>query len=88
MFWDFDRFERRAWTNLIKFSQIKYMLLHMDWGNTKYKCRLDNDWIENSHVEKDLGVFVYGKLNTRQEYMLTPQKANHILSCIKRGISS
>ncbi|GAB0187525.1 hypothetical protein GRJ2_001217800 [Grus japonensis] len=48
-----------------------------------------NKWfLKQNPEEKDLGVLVEDKLNTTGQYALIAQKANHILGCIKRNVTS
>jgi len=62
--------------------------LHLGRNNRKYQYRLEDDLLERSSEEKDLGVLVDDRLVMSQQCALVVKKANRILGYIKRSVVS
>jgi len=64
----------------MKFNKAKYKVLLLGWHNHEYQCKLKDERIESSHVEKDLGILVEEKLDKSWQCVLASKK---VVDCIK-----
>ncbi|PKU44940.1 hypothetical protein llap_4753 [Limosa lapponica baueri] len=79
---------QRDLERLEEFHQAKCKILHLGQGNLWYQYRLGEEGIEISCLEKDLGILVDEKLDISWQCAPAAQKANCILSCVKRRVAS
>ncbi|KAK4809950.1 LOW QUALITY PROTEIN: hypothetical protein QYF61_002907 [Mycteria americana] len=83
-----DRLEERANKNLMKFNKDKCKVLHLGKHNPGAQHRLGSTRTWSSSVERDLGVMVDNKLNMSEQCATVAKKANRMLGCINKGITS
>ncbi|GAB0203278.1 mitochondrial enolase superfamily member 1 [Grus japonensis] len=85
---DLDRLEEWANKNLMKFNKDKHKVLYLEKHHLEAQHRLGSTWLESSSVERNLGVLVYNKLNMSEQCAAAAKKANRMLGCINKGITS
>uniref|UniRef100_A0A8B9ISR9 Reverse transcriptase domain-containing protein n=1 Tax=Amazona collaria TaxID=241587 RepID=A0A8B9ISR9_9PSIT len=81
---DLDTLVRWADANLMKFNHAKCKVLHLGRSNPRHSYRLGREEIQSIAAE----LLVHEKMNMSRQCALAAQKANHILGCIKRNVTS
>ncbi|KAK4829089.1 hypothetical protein QYF61_002040 [Mycteria americana] len=76
---DLKRLEKQADRNFMKFNKEKHKVFHLGKNNSMHHWKA---------AEKDPGVLVDTKLNMSQQYVLAAKKANSILGCIRKSVTS
>ncbi|GAB0204703.1 hypothetical protein GRJ2_002935900 [Grus japonensis] len=72
----------------MKFNKDKCKVLHLEKHNPGVQHRLGSTWLESTSMEWELGVLVDNKLNMSEQCAAAAKKANRMLGCINKGITS
>ncbi|GAB0204198.1 hypothetical protein GRJ2_002885400 [Grus japonensis] len=80
--------EEWANKNLMNFRKYNCKVLHLGKHNPGVQHRLGSTWLENSSVERDLGVLVDNELNMSEQCAAVAKQANGMLDCINEGITT
>jgi len=84
---DFDRLEKRAGGNLMKFKTGKVQS-PAPGNNLMQQCKMVADSLERSFAEKDLCVILNDEWTTNQQCTLTRNKVNSTLGCMRKIVIS
>ncbi|KAF7239045.1 RNA-directed DNA polymerase from mobile element jockey [Varanus komodoensis] len=82
---DLHKLEHWAETNRMKFDKDNCHVLHIGKRNQWHRYKMGNMWHNRSEQEKDL---VDNRLNMSQQCDTAAKRANAILGCINRSITS
>ncbi|CAM4621975.1 unnamed protein product [Caretta caretta] len=78
------------WSNInrMKFNSEKCKVMHLGINNKNFSYKLGTHQLEVTEEEKDLGVLVDHRMTVSRQCDMAVKKANAVLGCIRRGISS
>ncbi|CAM4664948.1 unnamed protein product [Caretta caretta] len=85
---DLDDLENWSNSNRIKFNSEKCKDMHLGINNKNFSYKLGMHQLEVTEEEKDLGVLVDHRMTMSRQCDMAVKKANAVLGCIRRGISS
>ncbi|KAK4830695.1 hypothetical protein QYF61_012864 [Mycteria americana] len=85
---DMERLEEWTNKNLMKFKKDKCKVLHLGKHNPGVQHRLGSTGLGSSSVERDLGFLEDKQLNMSEQCAAAAKKANRMLGCINKGITS
>ncbi|PKU42246.1 rna-directed dna polymerase from mobile element jockey-like [Limosa lapponica baueri] len=72
----------------MKFNKDKYKVLHLGKRNPGMQHQLGSTRLGSSSVGRDLGVLVDNKLSMSEQRAAAAKKANRMLGCINKDITS
>ncbi|CAM5130663.1 unnamed protein product [Natator depressus] len=85
---DLDDLVNWSNSNRMKFNSEKCEVMHLGINNKNFSYKLWTHQLEVTEEEKDLGVLVDHRMTMSHQCDMAVKKANGVLRCIRRGISS
>ena len=85
---DLDKIAKWSQKWLLNLNERKCKCMHIGRENPKIRYHLNNVEIEETTIERDLGVLISNDLKWKQRCTLVAQKANRLLGILKRTFSS
>ncbi|CAM4600677.1 unnamed protein product [Caretta caretta] len=85
---DMDDLVNWSNSNRMKFNSEKCKVMHLGINNKKFSYKLGTHQLEVTEEEKNLGVLVDHRMTMSRQCDMAVKKANAVLGCIRRGISS
>ncbi|CAM4663342.1 unnamed protein product [Lepidochelys olivacea] len=85
---DLDDLVNWSNSNRMKFNSEKCKVMHLGINNKNFSYKLGTHQLEVTEEEKDLGVLVDHRMTMSRQCDMAVKKANGVLGCIRRGISS
>ncbi|CAM5174269.1 unnamed protein product [Natator depressus] len=85
---DLDDLVNWSNSNRMKFNSEKCKVMYLGINNKNFSYKLGTHQLEVTEEEKDLGVLVDHRMTMSHQYDMAMKKANAVLGCIRRGISS
>jgi len=85
---DLDRLESWAIMTSMIFNKSKCRIVHLRWGDPAYTYKLGYKRLESNSTERDLGVWVDGRLNMSPQRAQAAKRANRVLRCITHSIDN
>ncbi|CAM4590454.1 unnamed protein product [Lepidochelys kempii] len=85
---DLDDLVNWSNSNRMKFNSEKCKVMHLGINNKNFSYKRGMHQLEVMAEEKDLGVLVDHRMTMSRQCDIAVKKANAVLGCIRRGISS
>ncbi|CAM5090421.1 unnamed protein product [Natator depressus] len=85
---DLDDLVNWSNSNRMKFNSEKCQVMHLGINSKNFSYKLGTHQLEVTEEEKDLGVLVDHRMTMSCQCDMAVKKANAVLGCIRRGISS
>ncbi|CAM4536291.1 unnamed protein product [Lepidochelys kempii] len=85
---DLDDLVNWSNSNRMKFNREKRKVMHLGINNENFSYKVGTHQLEVMEEEKDLGVLVDYRMTMSRQCDMAVKKANVVLGCIRRDISS